>query len=292
MFKFDFKEDWKAYVEVELKALGFSYDEDTSTSKNFLKLLNAQRRIPNPQPRKIFFAKTFNCPKHLERDFNVLLEKITNGDKIRPYLSKNIKKNGYIDYALDDFGVLHFHFKPARTGELAFAWITQGEVFFVDVQNHGKAYPNVWFNTNFVQIIHDNWPELIARYKLPFESDKIDSNARKNFRKNGVNSHITVSDGSSYMSPGGGFVSGGYTIVDGAKNMFIVRHLENYETLIKQEETQFRGFLKLNNDGYLTLKMGFHIHTGAFWVFEPNSETCFIKGQIGDLLQPKLQSIC
>lgn len=293
MFKFDFKEDWKIYVGAELKALGFSYEKNTSANKNFLRLLNAQRRIPNPQSRKIYFAKTFNCPDKFANDFNILCKIISNGEDFLPYLSKKIKENGYIDSALDDFGVIHFHFRPypKRTGELAFAWVNQNEVYFVDVQMHGKTCPDVWFNTSFVQIIHDNWPGLIARYKLPFKCGKTDSTVRKNFRKNGVNNHISVSDGSTYTSPGGGFVSGGYTIEDFAKNALVVRHLEKYETLIKQEETQFRIYLKLNKDDFLSLKMGFHILKGIFWVFDPVTEICFFKGQIGDLWQPKLQPI-
>ena len=291
MFTIDFKEDWRAYVETELKALGFSYDKNIDISLNYLGLLKAQRRIPCPQPRKMYYAKTFSVPECHAKGFATLVEKISKGNNLRPYLSRGIDDITSIDGALDDFGTIHFHLGEAilpsgyvkRTKELAFAWITKEALYFIAVHEHGKGYGDVWFNTHFVQNIHDNWPELIARYRLDIKESELTPNERKNLRSNGYNTSISVSDGTVYHSPGGGFTSGGHTIPDYVKNSLVIRHLEYYEALVRQEEIHIQAFFGLTKDKPLTLRMSFDGST--FWIFEPTKQVILISGKLGWLWQ-------
>lgn len=286
MFTINFKEDWRAYVEFELKSLDFSYDNNVDSSSNYLRLLKIQRRIPCLLSRKVYYAKTFSVPDCHKNDLAILVKKISQGDNLRPYLSRKIDKERSSDGALDDFGTHHLHFCPEGTKKVAFAWINQEAVYFIAVCEHER---DSWFNTHFVQIIHDNWPELITHCRVPIKSNKLTPDERKNLRCNGYNTPIIISDGTVYQSPGGGFVSGGHTMSDYWKNMLVIRHLESYEVLVRQEEAQFRGFLGLVDAECLTLRMGFN--ASNFWIFEPTKQVNFINGTLGYLWQPNISPI-
>jgi hypothetical protein len=104
MMLVDFKEDFKNQIEFELKTFGSCYDESLDVATNFFILLNKKRRIPDVQPREIYYAKTFSIPEERQKGFNILVEKILRGDDLRPYLSgklnKKIGKLSQVGYAV------------------------------------------------------------------------------------------------------------------------------------------------------------------------------------------------
>ena len=55
---------------------------------------NFQKRYIEPKPRIIKKSKEFICPTGYELALNEIEEKIFNGDKLTPYLSKEIKDAG------------------------------------------------------------------------------------------------------------------------------------------------------------------------------------------------------
>lgn len=291
MLVVDFKEDFKQQVTNDLKSFGADYDKNLDLDSNFFILLKTKRRIPYPQPRKIYYAKTFLVPKKHENGFAMLVNEILQGNDLRPRLSrkligKKIDKHG-VDGALDDLGVIHFHLgeNPLKgTKEIAFACVTDEAVYFIDVLEHGN---DVWFDTRLVQIIHDNWSSLIAHRKLNIENDTNIPTAeeRKVLRRKGITVPITVSDGTQYWSAGIGFMfyhhikRGSYiTLLDSLMPRVMKEHLSEYDTLVRQEERRIRIFLRLTQNEPLILKMSFDFHNSNFRIFEPIKNITVIEG--------------
>ena len=174
--------------------------------------------------------------------------------------------------------------------------ITKEAVYFIDVLDHGPGHGDVWFNTHFVQIIHDNWSELIAHRRFNIDSDDKHiptEEQRKILRKKGRTVPITVSDGTQYVSAGIGFVynsrtkpkpskhrNGGYvTMIDFIMNRTMKDHLEHYDLLVRQEEGYIRTLLGLTKDEPFILKMSFHENN--FKIFEPTKNITIINNRLG-----------
>ena len=91
--KLDLRGDFYKCVEKEvqsLKADGFKFSSKEKDVSYIAEFFNLIERIPVPRPRKILKEKTFSCPKELQKNLEVLENKIVNGEAITSYLSKKI----------------------------------------------------------------------------------------------------------------------------------------------------------------------------------------------------------
>lgn len=91
--------------------------------------------------------------------------------------------------------------------------------------SHGTAETKyVWVNTQLVEILYNNWPEIIASYKTNIQGEHLTSEQRHNIRKQHGNTIIIMPDGTNYSPLGGGIISSGrcfYDIVENDKLMEI-----------------------------------------------------------------------
>jgi len=86
-----------------------------------------------------------------------------------------------------------------------FVFATDSTLYFVDVLLHD---PPPWSNSHLVVVIHENWRELIAEYKsdIPVRDPTTDED-RQEARAAGVQTLVTMPDGTSYWPFGGGYSS-------------------------------------------------------------------------------------
>jgi hypothetical protein len=82
-------------------------------------------------------------------------------------------------------------------------------MFLVDLAGHG---PEHWADDRLMQIVHDDWPELIVRFRshlpAPLSGVAISPTERHAARKR-LALLFTTSDGTVYFPPGGGSSSAG-----------------------------------------------------------------------------------
>lgn len=224
---------------------GFAYKEN-HTLDAFQQFLNVQRRLIISKPRHVYRSKMLQCPIEHEGNLKNLLCKVKQGDNLTPHLSKLLLNAAYTDAFLADFGLHHFHLSSEiqaigkgkgfvkRTGPILIALVSDDAFYAIDVRQHGKAgEPYLWADASLLEIVHQNWPNVLARYRIKGISKlacDLDKEKRHRLRINGINTFITMDDGTTYMSPGGGITTArtatNITIEGDRKRDFVRRLLD------------------------------------------------------------------
>jgi hypothetical protein len=139
------------------------------------------------------------------------------GTPLTPFLHRPFtKKPSYNDGLLNDWGVHHLHlggltpepdgYMP-RSGDVLFALVRPHDLYFIEVLPHGA-----WADDSVIQIVHDNWPTAIARYRDDHigRGESPTPEERMTARAAGITPAYTeVRDGTKYRSPGGGITTSG-----------------------------------------------------------------------------------
>jgi hypothetical protein len=147
----------------------------------------------------------------------------------------------------------------ARTNEVAFAVIRPDAVYFIATNSHNASKaPLVWTQTSLLEVIHNCWPDLIARNRMPSGGYMLTPAKRAELRKSRTNAAVTVTDGTTYYAPGGGSMSNGDGGVDYFYQMQLFRHLDYYEATVRDQEAHIRAALGVV-DAELSLKARFEI---------------------------------
>ena len=106
----------------------------------------------------------------------LLVQKFENGEDVSPHLSKGATSPAEFDGLLYDWGIYHFHLgetidnqtgRIKRTGPVLFAKIDDENVYCINIYCHGKNVQQPWTKQDLLKIIHNNWPQTIAKWKLP-----------------------------------------------------------------------------------------------------------------------------
>jgi hypothetical protein len=208
---------WTDYLEIlknDLAASGFALAGNESEEDIFISYGNWDIRRVRPRKRTVSLSKQFSCPSDLAVGLKAVKEKLERGENVNPHLSRNLKKLDYNDLMLNDWGIHHFHLGTVlesdgfakRTGPVLFAIVREDATYFIGVFSHGS-----WARKDLVQVVHENWPELIARYKITrvTPKDQIGDAEIKAARAKHVNTLLQMDDGSVYAPVGGGFMSDG-----------------------------------------------------------------------------------
>ena len=137
--------------------------------------------------------------------------KLKTGTDINKLLSRNVKKlnqTKYNDLLKYEWGIYHFHFKEDRSNELLFVYLNESSAYLLDILEHEKPDGSIvtWTNTDLIQIIHDNWPNVIKPFIFLENSNskKLTTEERKALRRRSGSSHIIVTDGTEYIPLGSG----------------------------------------------------------------------------------------
>lgn len=205
--------------------------------------LNLRRRLIEPRSRKIVKSNEFNCPSHLEENLDELEEKITQGEDLTPFLSRELRRLNFPDATLNEWGIHHLHLGGFKApdqfsdglNEILFAWITHDKIYFIQIMTHSD-----WTNRDLIQIIHDNWPNLIAQFRIGQYFEKISDEDRIKWRRGGVSTSITMDDGTTYRGPGIINVNL-FNIFDVRDCSYLINNIENMEQKVIHLENEIKS---------------------------------------------------
>ena len=219
--KLDLRGDFYKCVEKEvqsLKADGFKFSSKEKDVSYIAEFYNLIERIPVPRPRKILKAKNFSCPKELQKNLEVLENKIVKGESITNYLSKKIIDAHFSDSMLYDFGITHLHLGKEenskdeafveRTGKILYCVLKDDDAYFLTIDEHGK-----WSDIKLIEIIKDNFPELLEKHKIEgLELGReITNEERENLHKHNIISVLQI-DKEMFTPIGGGVTMNGLSL--------------------------------------------------------------------------------
>ena len=177
------------------------------------------------------------------------MQKFENGDDVALHLSKDAISPSKFDELLYDWGIYHFHLgekidprtrRIERTGPVLFAKIDNENVYCINIYSHGKNVQQPWTKQELLKIVHNNWPQTIAKWRLPDRIELSPENIAPlsdtqyaSLRRNGISTLIFVDEGIAYLSPGGGYMSSGHS-------QEIMRYCLRVHSTLKRKELFIR----------------------------------------------------
>ena len=184
--------------------LSFDVRAPYDTSRALKGYLVSLRKTIMPRKRKVYISREL-LQKTNSADFAVWRQRFDelkswfeNGSDIRPYLSKHYKQSTFQDRLLNCWKMHHIHFYPnMKSGDmLLFAMVFDDAAYFIDVLPHKKRA--VFSTYNLLNIVYDNWKELLAPYEVKRAKTVInpittDEEIEK-VRKEGLTTFIKVRD--------------------------------------------------------------------------------------------------
>lgn len=169
-------------------------------------------RIVSTRHRKVAEANDLYIPEHHLSAYTEIVNDITNGMPLKKYQSRNLKNINYDDDMLSHWRIQHFHLGSVlekdgfvkRTKELLFIFFTKQKAYILGVFSHGA-----WCDLDIIEIIHQNWPNELMRYKSENTGKVLTADEYKILRHRNYNTTIAVKDGTEYFGPGLGVMLGG-----------------------------------------------------------------------------------
>jgi hypothetical protein len=203
--------DWTEFLKEWMPLNCLQYDEAKSVRQNTESYLNALRRIPRAQPRRVHESREFCVPPMHAADYAALKALIERGEDLRGYLSRDIVKERAekFDRLLNAWGIQHLHFRSDGTRDVLFAKITDADVYVIQAFPHGRRHQEVWVESSLLQIVHENWPGILGVGEAGLHAQSYSTAERLALRKANVNFIMTMPDGATYVGPGGGLTSSG-----------------------------------------------------------------------------------
>ena len=217
----DLRRDLVGIYRDELIRLGYevcSLDDDTELIRAYFGVC---RRLVLPKPRRVLKSINFKCPAKHREALSRIERIVHDGGDLTPYLSTKIKSLDYNDGLLNDWGIHHLHLgertEPngfvTRTGPLLYCRFEGKLAYFIAVLRHGS-----WAKQVLVNTIHENWPDLIDRYRargvIGVSGDRLSDEDIATLRTANVGYLLELDDGTIYLPIGGGTVSSGENVRD------------------------------------------------------------------------------
>jgi hypothetical protein len=266
--KRDFKSDWIGYLhKAGFPACGLKYKEELSPEENTIRFLNAyNRRIPPAKPRTVHLSKELVIPPQFQQDYEALVTLLQSGGELKPFLSRHIVKRRHPDWndgLLNSWGIQHLHFRREGTDHLMFCVITDTDVYLIQVLPHVEEE---WVNTQLIQILHDNWPETIARanHRL-MKPETFSTSKRQSLRSYNANFAVTVADGTVYLPLACGTTVSGDSIEDHYNCRKIFDELKFWQETVASNVLAIRSALNISARKKLSVHMAFDNHICCFY---------------------------
>ena len=217
-------------------------------------------------PGGVHLSKELLISPQFQQDYEALVALILAGGDLKPYLSRQIAKSKLPDRndgLLNSWGIQHLHFRREGTDHLLFCIIAEDDVYLIQVLPHVEEQ---WVNTQLIQILHDNWPETIARANHSLmKPEAFSMSKRQSLRGYNANFAVTVADGTVYLPLAGGTTASGDSIEDHYNCKKIFDELKFRQETIASNVLAIRSSLNLPDAKKLAVHMAFDNRICCFY---------------------------
>jgi hypothetical protein len=244
----DFLNDVRGQLASYLHASGHTVPAPLSVDAVAFRYFDLRWRELPAQPRTVVksreLAQQVLTADH-QAGLDAIVEDAEAGRSLVPYFSKMWKQLDLRDPLFDDWYVRHLHLGGRtieskgfvkRTGPVLFAYINNDTLYMIDVMEHDTTKePTAFAKKRIVQILHDNWPDVIKHGKTTGfthlspnddESRRLLSRNRKGFN---ASLGVEVADGTVYS-----LISGGRLFLSMTSNA-LLRYACQLEESVKSE---------------------------------------------------------
>jgi hypothetical protein len=276
--RLDFKRDFIDFMKEYAQSVKVKFAPSGSFADMTVRHLNTVRRLPAARSRAVREARGLAIPGDLRPDYEALKEIISSGVNLRPYLARNLQDPNNVlrsDKLLNAWGIHHLHLQPSGSGFVLLCKITDDAVFLIQLADHiGPQSRELWVDPELLRIVHVNWPEELADYRLNLASATPQVADRIVVRENNVNFTATMPDGTTYFSH---LTTSGHCIDDRDNCHRIVSELDQFERFVQVNANEFRTGLRWPDAEPVTILMKFDGRDCCF--YEPTTQTAIQPSQ-------------
>ncbi len=245
---------WNDAAEIlnqELVRLGYKDQSGTDPHKIALNFFNAMLRQVPARSRKVHTAKGLRVPDELQEGFELLLQKVRDGEDFTANMSARVWKHNYTDGLLNCWDIHHLHLGAKcydnnpklieRTGPVLFARITDGDFYAVSIEEHDeKINPFAFYDQKMIEIMHRDFPAMMRPFKAQDARGlerTISNSEHKELRDERINGLLETKCGTVYIPPGLGVTASkeGYGVKVSLQKNKLFQAVRNLQTTILKE---------------------------------------------------------
>lgn len=223
----DFLNDVRGQLASRLRLSGHTIPASFSVDDVALRYWDYKWRQIPARPRTVVKSRELAEWMHTadqQAGLDAIIEDTEAGLTLGPYFSKRWMNLESHDILFNEWHVRHMHLGGRtvdpdgfvkRTGPVLFVYITPDKLYMIDIMKHGKGHPTTFAKRRIVQILHDNWPELIVHAKAEGCSNFTpnDDESRRILSRRAKGTHfalcVEVDEGTVYTFIGCGYMSDG-----------------------------------------------------------------------------------
>lgn len=245
--KMNLIEDWDNHLNDRMLMMGYRPKEGGYNSLDYHK---AMKKLISVRPRKVHYSKEFTCPDECKGALDKIVSAIISGKNLLPYMSKQVIRPSKNDGLLNDWNIHHFHLNEEsekdtifikRSDWLLLAFVNEEAVYCLNVYPHKK--PNLWSHIKLIEIIHNNWPELIEKNKLEGVvglNEKLDDKSYSKIRKANMSTLVELGENKVFGLIGGGYASDGSSVEAVMTTDYWHNYIRKIELYIRDEYQNFK----------------------------------------------------
>lgn len=281
----NFVSDWKEGIIQEITDAGIQIPEGRSKDSVIIKYFTYLRKRGDMKPRRIHISQQFTCPPGYEAGLEKLINVLKNGEDFSPYLSKLVVKL-MNDGMFNDWGILHLHLGEdlednnkyvKRTGPLLFLFLHEDDAYLINIYTHQN-----WTKKEILQLMYDNWPELIDRFKINgvLPNSTFTEQQHQRLRNRGMNVMVGLKDSNgeefAIVPPGLGITASGDSMNDVRVYHRQLKILRDMEEMIRNNLEMVKTTIK-NQNQLLPEVLKFKLVSleGNWKVVEDNTQLIF-----------------
>ena len=254
-----FDEKWqqlaKECIEDFFKINGIKYSQYANLGLWLSRYYNFRLKYIAVEEKQLRVSKELSekLPTHVctHACFDIF-HKAGTGVTINPYQSKGLINADVHDRLFNDWGIHHLHLsttkKPNeffydRSDYLLIVRFTEDFAYFIDIVLHKEK--DLWSLTDYIRILQNNWPNLLAKYETPGKTwtPNLNDNEIGVLRKKGYLFGINVDD-KSYMMLNHGYAISGDNMMAGRLGNEFIRWGYKNRDLAEYYPQEFKAALK------------------------------------------------
>lgn len=245
--KMNLIEDWDNHLNDRMMRMGYRPKQGGYNSLDYHK---AMKKLIPVHPRKVHYSKEFSCPDECKVALDKIVSAIESGKNLLPYMSKQVIRPSKNDGLLNDWNIHHFHLNEdfekdtifiKRSDWLLLAFVSDDAVYCINIYPHKKPY--LWTHIKLIEIIHNNWPELIEKNRINGMiglAEKFNDRSYSEIRKANAITMLELGENQVYAMIGGGYSSDGSSTEAVTASDYWHNYIRKIEMYIRDEHQNFK----------------------------------------------------
>jgi hypothetical protein len=250
MTDFDFRDDLKNEISEILNDSGLKISLDQNIHKILIDFFNLNSKILEPKKRNVYIVPEFEekIKVHYKKlEIQTIIQLASDGGNLNCFQTHKIIQSKQIDHLSNEWNIFHFHLslepdkKPKfvkRGNLLLFAYVDEKNIIFLGLDKHKDSFSDI----KWLEILEKNYPHVMKKFlalDLPSVGQNFTTADREKMWKSGLSSGFMNINGKTYLCPGIGKVTSGYSIGVIKQSNDILNWITHIEDIIKKEKDFF-----------------------------------------------------